>query len=190
LSSTNRGNLRDLHIADYYITPMKDIENFLLEYQGNFLNPHEIILDPAAGGIINKETMSYPVVIKNLYDINCRTIDIRKDSCADIIGDYLNIKLDYKPTLIITNPPFSLAIDFVKKALNDVADNGRVIMLLRLNFLESKERKKFFDENMPEFIYVHHKRMSFTGKGTDSVAYAHFIWRKNYNPEFSLIKVI
>ena len=44
---------------------------------------------------------------------------------------------------------------------------------------------------MPEYILVHHKRMSFIeGGGTDSVAYAHYVWRKGYYPEFAKIKVI
>ena len=44
---------------------------------------------------------------------------------------------------------------------------------------------------MPEYIFVHHKRMSFIeGGGTDSVAYAHYVWRKGYYPEFAKIKVI
>ena len=64
-------------------------------------------------------------------------------------------------------------------------------MLLRLNFLETKARKEFFDKFMPEYIFVHHKRMSFIeGGGTDSVAYAHYVWRKGYYPEFAKIKVI
>jgi len=64
-------------------------------------------------------------------------------------------------------------------------------MLLRLNFLETKDRKAFFDQLMPKYIYVHHKRMSFIeGGGTDSVAYCHMIWQKGYTPDFSLLKII
>lgn len=51
-------------------------------------------------------------------------------------------------------------------------------MLLRLNFLGSKQRKEFWDKFPPKWIYVHHKRMSFTDNGaTDSIEYAHFVWR-------------
>ena len=40
-------------------------------------------------------------------------------------------------------------------------------------------------------IYFTGKRMSFIeGGGTDSVAYAHYVWRKGYYPEFAKIKVI
>ena len=194
MSSTNRSNARESHIADYYVTNVQDIELFLKELNKQ-INPNiwnEVkILDNCAGGD-GDHPMSYPTAIKNTYG-NCdiKTIDIRKDSLAEIKADYLKLDLDFKPHIIITNPPFNLALEIIKKALDDVEDDGYVIMLLRLNFLETKARKDFFDEYMPEYIYVHHKRMSFVeGKGTDSVAYAHYVWRKGYYPEFAQIKVI
>lgn len=197
MSSTNRSNARKEHIADYYITPVKDIVNFLGHLDNtvtlDFSDENQIVLDPCAGGDENHQ-MSYPFAMKEYYKIPntyLRTIDIREDSLADTKGNYLEMPLDYKPYCIITNPPFNLALQFIQKALDDVRDGGYVIMLLRLNFLETKARKDFFDNYMPEYIFVHHKRMSFIeGGGTDSVAYAHYVWRKGYYPEFSKIKVI
>jgi hypothetical protein len=82
-------------------------------------------------------------------------------------------------------------MEFIKKSLDDVADDGYVMMLLRLNFLETKARKEFFDNYMPTWIFVHHKRMSFVDKGgTDSVAYCHMVWKKNDYPKFAKIRVI
>jgi hypothetical protein len=52
MSSTNRSRVRNEHIADYYVTPIPEIEKFLKElnkiygYHLNFGN----ILDPCAGG--------------------------------------------------------------------------------------------------------------------------------------------
>lgn len=152
------------------------------------------IIDPCAGGLIEPyQSMSYPEAIENVFG-NCNTncIDIREDSLAETKGDYLSMDVkSYKPEIIISNPPFNKALEFIQKALEDVEDNGWVIMLLRLNFLETKARKEFFDKYMPKYIFVHHKRMSFIeGKGTDSVAYAHYCWKKNDYPEFAEIKVI
>lgn len=136
--------------------------------------------------------MSYPKAIETLYgEYPIKTIDIRDTSLATIKADYLTYELPVKPKVVITNPPFNIAMDIINKALEDVADGGFVVMLLRLNFLETKTRKEFFDNHMPKYIFVHHKRMSFTDKGgTDSVAYCHMVWQKGYKPEFSELKVI
>lgn len=189
-----RSDARKEHIADYYRTPISDIEKFFSELDNAItIDMDKCTLDPAGGGDA-ENPMSYPTALHNYYAVpieNIKTIDIREDSLADVKGDYLTMELDYNPYVIITNPPFNKALEFITKALDDVEDNGYVIMLLRLNFLETKARKEFFDKYMPEYIFVHHKRMSFIkGGGTDSVAYAHYVWRKGYYPEFAQIKVI
>ena len=150
------------------------------------------ILDPCAGGDINNP-MSYPKAIKNIHTnyTAIDTLDIREDSLAKLKKNYLEYNLPEKQDIIITNPPFNLALEIIQKALDDVKSGGYVIMLLRLNFLETKLRKDFFDKYMPKYIFVHHKRMSFVdGKGTDSVAYAHYVWQKDNYPKFAELKVI
>ena len=148
--------------------------------------------------------MAYPCVIRNKIGAeDIYTMDKRDDSAAQIIGSYIELfdKFDSKgnqtewqqdkthipvisPDIIITNPPFSHAQQIIEQALEDVDDNGFVIMLLRLNFFGSKQRESLFQNSMPESIFVHSRRMSFTpDNGTDSVEYAHFVWRKNLNPE-------
>ena len=196
MSSTNRSKAREEHVADYYKTPIKDIELFLHELNNTIQLPWNSckIIDPCAGGRTEPhESMSYPEAIKNVFgDCNINCIDIREDSLAETKNNYLELDVkSFKPYIVITNPPFNQALPIIQKALDDVEDGGYVIMLLRLNFLETKARKEFFDNYMPQYIYVHHQRMSFIeGKGTDSVAYAHYVWQKGNYPEFSMIKVI
>ena len=194
MSSTNRGY--DRHKSDYYITPQDQIELFLNEFvkvETGLAEPYFSfnILDPCAGGDEAHE-MSYPESIKNskICENIITTIDIREDRRALIKGDYL--KLDCKNTfsIIITNPPFNIAIDIIKKAIDDVLDDGFVIMLLRLNFLGSKQRFEFWKDNMPKYVFVHHKRMSFTENGnTDSIEYAHFVWQKGNRDDTKLFVI-
>lgn len=196
MSSTNRSGesyKQRKEISDYYATPVSTVVQFLNEFikdEPDALNG--IILDPCSGGD-SSHSESYPtgLIHCGVEKKNIKTIDIREDSRAEIKTDYLRYDLGYQPKVIITNPPFILAKEIIEKALNNVEDCGFVIMLLRLNFLEGKSRKEFFDNYLPKYIYVHHRRMSFTDDGkTDSVAYAHYVFQKGYNPKFALTKVI
>ena len=137
--------------------------------------------------------MSYPAALEQIGidKSQIRTLDIREDSLAEVNSDYINIELDYKPDVIITNPPFLLAREIIEKALSDVAKDGFVIMLQRLNFFGGKKRRDFWDNHMPKYTFVHNKRISFTPDGkTDSIEYAHYVWQKGYYPEFTKLKVI
>lgn len=167
ISSTNRSNARDLHVADYYVIPISDVELFLKEFDKRIkLDWNKIkILDCCVGG--NHEArdekgmkeiyhpMSYPAAIHNVFgECNINTIDIRKDSLAEIKEDYLKKDMkSFAPQVIITNPSFNCALPIIEKAIDDVAENGYVIMLLRLNFFGRKERKPFFDKYMPEWCF-------------------------------------
>lgn len=191
MSSTNRSNTRDSHIADYYVTPVDEVFKFLNEMtqaEPNILQGN--ILDSCAGGDVN-HPMSYVKALNDIGIKNIDTIDIREDSLAEVKGDYLKLNCKNKYKLIVTNPPFKLAREVIEKALDDVIDGGFVIMLLRLNFLGSKQRFDMWQKQLPKYIFVHHKRMSFTDNGkTDSIEYAHFVWQKGCCPDFSQLKVI
>lgn len=187
MSSTNRSNARDTHISDYYVTPVASIKDFLREQK--FIDfENKVVLDPCAGGD-NSHAMSYPEALKELCQVS--TIDIREDSLAKLKQDYLLTKLDHQPDVIITNPPFNLALEIIEKALQDVKPEGFVVMLLRLNFFGSQKRKPFFEKYQPLATYVHSQRMKFTNtSGTDSIEYMHCIWQKGLHPEFTQLKVI
>jgi len=124
LSSTNRSRARDTHISDYYVTSIEEIEKFLekflkienieISYRENMK-----VLDPAAGGDkIHK--MSYPEALKKFGFKKVDTMDIRQDSLAQYKQDYLITDCKNKYNMIITNPPFSLAMNFIQKALDDI----------------------------------------------------------------------
>lgn len=193
MSSTNRSNAREGHIADYYVTPIDSIKLFLDEFikiEGNVFK-NAAILDPCAGGDeVNQ--MSYPHTLKTHLGIqNIETYDIRENSRAKIKKSYFDIDSKDKFDVIITNPPFNISLDIIKKALEDVKEGGYVIMLLRLNYFGSKNRKSFWETIMPKYTFVHHKRMSFTESGkTDSIEYAHFVFQKGYTENYAKTYVI
>ncbi len=75
--------------------------------------------------------------------------------------------------VIITNPPYAQALDFVRQSLKLAPV---VAMLLRLNWLAGAERHAFLTEHPPD-VYVLPNRPSFTGEGTDATDYAWMVWR-------------
>jgi hypothetical protein len=184
MSSTNRSNARELHASDYYVTPIETIKLFLDKFISIEGKHHfNYVLDPCAGGD-EVNPMSYPEALAAFGVKDVLTVDIRENSRAAIKNDYLNLFFSDPFTVIITNPPFNIALEIIEKALFDVTDDGFVIMLLRLNFLGSQKRKPFWDANPPKYVFVHSKRISFftDEKGnsvTDSIEYAHFVWQKN-----------
>ena len=196
MSSTHK--LEDRLPDDFYVTPQRMIKLFLKEFDadthiiGRLNTGKGIVLDPAAGGSPYVE-MSYPSALSGSLTRPVKTMDIRDDSLADIKGDYLETRLDYEPDMIITNPPFLHAMDFIRKALEDVKEGGYVVMLLRLNFLGSIKRSAWLRVNPPAFIYVHSRRPGFFPSKptkTDSTEYAHFVWKKGMLHTFSQLREI
>lgn len=186
MSSTNRGY--DRHKSDYYVTPVDKIVEFLAAWMEDENNQEDYSvlanrpdklawLDCCAGGDA-KHPMSYPAALEQI-GVYPQTVDIREDSLADWKVNYLEMEPE-RWDVIITNPPFYAAQEIIEKALSEVSDGGYVVMLLRLNFLGSKQRKQFWENNPAKKIYVHHRRMSFTGGPTDSIEYAHFVWQRGY----------
>lgn len=152
----------------------------------------QMVLDPCAGGDLEHE-MAYPAVLHEFGNDKVRTLDIRDDSPAQDHGDFLTLD---PPTvgpydLVITNPPFAIALDVIKHAMKFARYRGHVVMLLRLNFLGSQDRAAFFKNNMPVACYVHSKRMRFSDEGTgDSVEYMHAVWENGYSPESSKLRIL
>lgn len=93
---------------------------------------------------------------------------------------------------IITNPPYKYAQEFVEHALDTVCNGNKVVMFLKLTFLESKKRRALFEKDPPKIIYVSSSRLQCAkngdfltykkGTGT-AIAYAWFIWEKGFHGE-------
>lgn len=209
MSSTNRINAEKRHVADYYVTPVPSIKEFLDAFRQDWkaldaisrsdfewIDPFDDsvkVIDPCAGGDAVHE-MSYPVALKNYSQWNIsdlETLDVRLDSRANIKTDFLFWNPMTVRDVAITNPPFNIALDVIQKCLREVRGGGLVIMLLRLNFFGSQERSAWFKSFMPLATYVHSKRMKFTNTGgTDSIEYMHAVWRVGYNPKHTHLRVL
>jgi len=88
--------------------------------------------------------------------------------------------------VIITNPPFSLAGDFINACLPLATVT---IMLLRLNYLEGAERAPFWRCHAPD-CFVLPNRPSFTGHGTDATAYCWMVFYGNAERTHGHLRVL
>lgn len=195
MSATNR-NGRKRAEADFYETPHDIISSFIDAWEDapNFAGLR--ILDPCSGG---RQAMSgqilkmppYAHVLRRYGATNVSTIDIRQESAAQVKQDYLQMPKTPEFDLVISNPPFSLAREFVEHSLENTVKGGYVVFLLRLNILGSQRRHEWWQDRIPFAIYVHSKRPRFFGGGSDATEYAHFVWKKGYiNPLYTVLRVI
>ena len=181
--------------SDFYATDPKAVHKLLLKYS---INGSEI-LEPCVGNgnIAN--------AIKDFYNnkgLNITGVDIVDRGYPNtIVHDYLTWKTDKKFDCIITNPPYSLAKEFVEKSmalLNDGYDgdgytNGQLIMFLKIQFLEGAKRKELFEKYPPKYIYVFRNRMATWNNGepldpngkrwATTMCHAWFIWEKGSKTE-------
>lgn len=93
---------------------------------------------------------------------------------------------------IVTNPPYKYALEMNKKAIELLKDGEYYVFLGRIQYLEGKERQKFFKENPPRYVLVHSERVNcwkddkpeYNKKGKEissAICYAWFVFRKGYN---------
>lgn len=84
--------------------------------------------------------------------------------------------------VIVSNPPYYIAEDVIKKAWDLLAPEGCMIMLLRLAFQAGINRYyNLFDRMPPKKVFVCSRRPSFYGGGTNGTDYGVYYWEKQPN---------
>ncbi len=209
MSSTNRGG-EDRRDSDAYMTDPK-LARFIVELLGKdgWIQRGTRILEPSAGdGAFLRPLAEYAYSL-HANDVNLVGLPERIDgwvegepfetSRADAwrkAGASECFEYDFSkfpnphagPSIydgyqaIVGNPPFSLAESHVRKALSLLGHGGSLAFLLRLAFLESRERIPFWEARPAQAIYALAERPSFMGGRTDSSAYGVFVWRRHKAP--------
>jgi hypothetical protein len=155
---------------DFYPTPLRGVEALLgvEKFSG-------AVWEPACGdGAISKSfaAAGYDVLSTDLVDRGFGTPGI----------DFL-LEWRARAPNIVTNPPFKLAVPFVRKALE--LTTGKVAMLLKVAFLEGIERSTLFASSPLARVHVFSQRLAFVPGGTSEgraldgggmMAFAWFVW--------------
>lgn len=144
-----------LNATDFYPTPLWCAENLDIDWS-RFTSAHE----PCRGD-------------RRLYEwLKTKNIPTTYTEITEGLDFF---EWSASTDLIFTNPPFSLAAEFIDHSTKHA---NTVFMLLRLNYLASIKRYEWWKNNPPVALYVLSKRPSFTGSGTDATDYAWFVWDK------------
>ena len=165
---------------DYYATDPKAVEALLDREVFN-----HYIWEPACGGGHISEVLK-----RAGYDVRSSDLIDRGYEGTETL-DFLNLSdkdID-RPRDIITNPPYKYAKEFVEKAIEVSEPKIKIAMLLKLTFLEGKNRRELFAKAPPKYIYVFSSRTKcakngdFESTGSSAVAYGWFIWEVGFTGE-------
>lgn len=104
---------------------------------------------------------------------------------------------DFYIGAVVTNPPFKLANEFVSHALT--LGVPKVIMLLRLAFIESERRRAILDNGSLARVHVFRNRLPMmhrAGRGTmvaktnsSAMAFAWFVWDREHKGPTELHRI-
>lgn len=145
--------------GDYYTTDPTAVEQFIKHISkkdglitGSFFNT---IWEPACGcGNISKVLKShgYKVISSDLYDRGFGYTGF------DFLG---SVGVPESCNTIITNPPYALADDFVKHAMDVLPIGGRYFALMNLSYLAGQKRfNEIYNNGYLRAIHVYPHRIN------------------------------
>jgi hypothetical protein len=160
--------------VDQHYTPAalaKAIVDRVIRY-GDLRNG-DTVCDPGSG----QGAFTDAVISSGLSDTSVTPVDNDPSAIDCRFGDFLTLNVGTGYNLVIGNPPYSLAEQFVYRAMSIIDARGTVAFLLTLQFLGSVSRREFFSICPPSTIDVIRPRPSFALDGaTDAREYALFRW--------------
>ena len=114
--------------------------------------------------------------------------DLYDHGYGDEIGvDFLSATIDDGAfaDAIVTNPPYQLAQKFVEKALD--LQVAKVVMLLRLAFLESERRTNILERSGLARVHVFRNRLPMMHRkgwvgprASSAIPFAWYVWERGY----------
>ncbi len=186
MSATNRSGVRVP--LDVYPTPTWCVHRLLEEIE----LPGGHWCEPCAGdGAIIR------AVNEVRKDVVWSAVEIRRECDANlvelgatvIIDDALHCEWQLRPepiSVVITNPPYALAEEFLDHALQAAS---KVALLLRLNFLGSERRAPLFRRCPPD-VSILPNRPSFIRGEHDNCEYAWFVWHEGRERPYGRLSVL
>lgn len=197
MASANTIRRSDVQALDFYTSPPDFVQHAL-----KYLDHGEILWEPSVGtGKVARllEDQGFSVCTSDIHDY--RFVN-RRGFPTEVVDFFKTEELPYLfygefASTIITNPPYKQAQKYVEHALHLLrgTKGGKVIMLLRLDFLTSQARGKFFStvgqlKHVDIFSYrIKCLKDDIDDGASSAVNYAIFVWEVGYlyQPQISWI---
>ena len=182
LGASNHSD-KERELNDYYATDPNTLKLLLEQLKVDGIELHKNIWEPACG-----EGHLSEVLKSRGYSVKSTDIIDRGYSETSPL-DFLNTNSYVYIGDILTNPPYKYAKEFVEHALNIQEKGFYTIMLLKIQFLEGKERYKLFQKYPPKYVYVNSSRQTcyingdMSKKMSSASCYCWFIWEKGFTGE-------
>lgn len=172
---------KDREKDDYYATNPSALKIFLKKLKEDGIELDKNIHENACGGGHLSEVLKsegYEVFSTDLIDRGYKGMN----STFDVLKQKIEWSGD-----ILTNPPYKYAEDFLKRSMDSISDGNKVIMFLKIQFLEGKKRKELFKKYPPKYVYVNSARQLCAMNGefekytATALCYCWFVWEKGFS---------
>ena len=169
---------KEREINDYYATDPHSLEIYLEALERDNITLNRDLWECACGeGHLSKllESKGYRVKSTDLIDRGYGESGI----------DFINTQTKWGG-VILTNPPYKYAKEFVEHSLELINEGEYVIMFLKIQFLEGQERRKLFNKKQLKYVYVNSKRQTcyingdMSKKLSSASCYCWFMWEKGF----------
>lgn len=163
---------------DFYATIDNDVTEALLQ---TFSFGNRVIHECACG------TGEMAEVIKAYgYDVVSTDLVDRGYGQGGI--DFLTLAQPVTP-VVITNPPFKVAADFIEHGMGELQLAG-MALLLKSTYFHAIKRKPLFDRFPPVVVAPLLWRPDFSGQGSPTMEFSWFIWKRGFKgrPAYRLLQ--
>ena len=175
---------------DFYPTP-DPLAVAICERVAKLLPPHHFeVIEPSAGAGAFVRPLREIWGLQPIIAIDIEpNVQALRDAGADDVfkADWVSWIQTYRidgPTLVVGNPPFSLAKEHVLVGLDYLLPSSHICFLLKQNFFGSRDRLSLWNQGQLRYFIPIIPRPSFV-KGekssTDTNEYAVFIWEVGYS---------
>lgn len=165
------------HPDDFYATDPEALKIFLLQLRKDGVILNSPIWEPACG------TGNLSKFLWDDYTVRSTDLVFRGYGTGGV--DFLQ-QTEVWQGDILTNPPFKLAEEFVEKGMELLQEGNKLILFLKIQFLEGQKRRILFKKYPPKYIYCHSSRQRCCLNGEmdkytqPTQFYAWYIWEKGY----------